>query len=220
MAEQPDCGGSDDSSSSAGRHGRRKGSEKEPQPQLQAWLQQEQALPAAEADQHARQLALVFGSQQAALDSLPTTFEWCHSRGLTGLQTAQLLDRIVCARQDNVVQFAAAVQPVWQQMDSYIGAWAEQERQAGDSKLRKHTSLAEVLRSSKDAARALSLPPGHVGAWLAAVSQRLPAVAIGRMLLVMPNVVVGHPSTASADISWAADVLGMADPAAFCARAP
>ena len=38
-----------------------------PQPQLQAWLQQ-QGVPAAKADQYARRLAHVFGSQQAALD--------------------------------------------------------------------------------------------------------------------------------------------------------
>ena len=192
----------------------------EPQPQLQAWLQQDQGLPAAEADQHARRLALVFGSQQAALDGLPATFEWCRSRGLTGLQAAQLLDRIAMQRQENVVQFAALVQPVWQQMEGYIVAWAEQQRQAGGSTLRKNTSLAEALCSSETAAQALGMPPGHVEAWLAAVNQRLPAAAISRLLLTRPDVVKSSPTTALAAISWAADVLGVADPAAFFVKAP
>ena len=191
----------------------------EPQPQLQAWLQQEQALPAAEADQHARRLALVFGSQQAALDSLPATFEWCRSRGLTGLQTAQLLDHIAKARRDNVVQFATLVQPVWQQMESYIAAWAEPLRRAG-ARLPTHTSLAEVLGSSEAAVGALGMPPGHVEAWLTAVSQRLPAVTIGRLLLTAPHVVCSSPATALAAINWAVDVLGVADLAAFFAAAP
>ena len=192
----------------------------EPQPQLQAWLQQEQGLSAKAADQHARRLALVFGSQQAALDSLPATFEWCRSRGLTGLQTAQLLDRIAELRRENVVQFGALVQPVWQQLEGYIAAWAEQERQAGDSKMRKNTSLAEVLCGNEVAAAALAVPPGHVEAWLAAVSQRLPKAAIGRLLLSMPNMVCSSPATALAAIRWAADVLGVADPAAFFVKAP
>ena len=192
----------------------------EPQPQLEAWLQQEQGLPAKAADQHARRLARVFGSQQAALDSLPATFEWCRSQGLTGLQTAHLLDRIAFKRRDNVVQFATLVQPVWQQVDSYIAAWAEQQRQAGGSRLRKNTSLAEALCSRDIAADALVMPPGHVEAWLAAVSQRLPAAAIGRLLLAQPNMISGSPATALAAISWAADVLGVADPAAFFVKGP
>ena len=192
----------------------------EPQPQLEAWLQQEQGLPAKAADQHARRLALVFGSQQAALDSLPATFEWCRSRGLTGLQTAQLLDHIAKMRRESVVQFAAHLQPVWQQMESYIAAWAEQQRQVGDSKLRKNTCLAEVLCSNKKAAQALGMPPGHVEAWLVAVSQRLPAAAIGRLLLSHPNMVCSSPATALAAIRWAADVLGVADLAALLTKAP
>ncbi|PRW50766.1 transcription termination factor mitochondrial [Chlorella sorokiniana] len=156
---------------------------------------------------------------QAALDGLPATFEWCRSRGLTGLQTAQLLDDIAKKQKKNVVQFAALVQPVWQLMDSYVAAWAEQQQQAGDSKLRKHTSLAEALCGNATAAEALGMPPGHVEAWLAAVSERLPAAAIGGLLLGMPGVVCGGLDTAPAAISWAVNVLGVADPAAFFAAA-
>ncbi len=197
----------------------RKGSEKEPQPQLQAWLQQEQGLSAADADRHARRLALVFGSQQAALDSLPATFEWCNSRGLSGPQTAQLLDRIAKKRRENVVQFAALVQPVWQLMDSHIAAYVEPLRQAG-ARLPKHTSLAGVLCGNKTAFLALVMPPGHAEAWLAAVSRQLPAAALGKLLLTLPNVANSSPATASAAISWAAEVLGVADPAAMFARMP
>ncbi|PRW51139.1 guanine deaminase [Chlorella sorokiniana] len=159
------------------------------------------------------------GASQAALDSLPATFEWCRSRGLTGPQTAKLLDHVANKSYKSVVQFAALVQPVWQLMDSYVAAWAEQQHQAGDSKQRKHTSLAEALRDSTVAAAALGMPPGHVEAWLAAVSQQLPAAAIGGLLLGMPNVVCGGLDTAPAAISWAVNVLGVADPAAFFAAA-
>ena len=190
------------------------------QPQLQAWLQQEQGLPSKAADQHARRLAHIFGSQQAALDGLPATFEWCRSQGLTGLQTAKVLDHIAKKRRENVVRFATSVQPVWQQLEGYIAAWAEQQLQAGDSRLRKNTSLAEVLCSNSEAAQALGMPPGHVEAWLAAVSQRLPAAAIGRLLLAQPHVVSGSPTTALTAIRWAADVLGVADLAALLAKAP
>ncbi len=161
----------------------------------------------------------MFGSQQAALDSLPATFEWCRSRGLTGKQTAQLLDFIASQRQANVVQFAALVQPVWQLLDSHIAAYVEPLRQAG-ARLPRHTSLARVLRSSETAALALVLPPGHVEAWLAVVGEQLPAAGIGRLLTTLPNVVVGSPATALAAISWVADVLGVADPAAFFAASP
>ncbi|KAI7841231.1 hypothetical protein COHA_005068 [Chlorella ohadii] len=212
-----DCSGS--SSITAGKKASRRGSEKEAQPQLQAWLQQEQGLAAADADQHARRLALVFGSQQTALDGLPATFEWCHSRGLKALQTAQLLDRIANKRQENVVQFAALVQPVWQLMDSHIAAYVEPLRQAG-ARLPKHTSLAEMLCGNKQAAEALGMPPGHVEAWLAAVGQQLPAAVIGRLLLGAPAVVAGSPATALAAIGWAVNVLGAADPAALLAQAP
>ncbi|PRW50952.1 hypothetical protein C2E21_5331 [Chlorella sorokiniana] len=180
---------SNGNSSSAGKRVKRKGSEKQPQPQLQAWLQQEQGLSAKAADQHARRLALVFGSQQAALDGLPAVFKWCRSRGLTGLQTAQLLNNIAGKQQKNVVQFATLAQPVWQLIDSYIAAHIEPLRQAG-ARLPKHTSLAEALCSSSEAATVLSMPPGHVEAWLAAISQQLPAAAIGRLLLGMPHVEV------------------------------
>ncbi len=191
----------------------------EPQPQLQAWLQQEQGLSAADADQHARRLALVFGSQQAALDGLPATFEWCRSQGLSGPRAAQLLNRIAKRRRESVVQFAALVQPVWQVLDSHIAAYVEPLRQAG-ARLPKHTSLAGVLRSSSAAADALSMPPGHVEAWLAAVSEQMPAAAVGRLLLSLPNAVCGKPATAEAAISWAADVLGLAEPVDFFARVP
>ncbi len=194
-------------------------STEEAQPQLQTWLQQEQGLKAADADQHARRLALVFGSQQAALDGLPTTFEWCRSRGLKGSETVQLLDRIALARWENVVQFAALVQPVWQLLDSHIAAYVEPLRQAG-ARLPKHTSLAGVLCGSESAALALVMPPGHVEAWLAAVGQQLPAAAIGRLLVSLPNVVTGSPATVAAAISWAVNVLGAADPAAFFAVSP
>ena len=70
------------------------------------------------------------------------------------------------------------------------------------------------------AADALVMPPGHVEAWLTAVSQRLPAVAIGRLLLAMPHVVSGSPRVALAAISWATDVLGVTDPAAFLVKPP
>ncbi|PRW50983.1 zinc finger ZZ-type and EF-hand domain-containing 1 [Chlorella sorokiniana] len=206
------------SSINAGKPARRKGSEKEPQPQLQAWLQQEQGLSAKAADQHARRLARVFGSQQAALDGLPATFQWCRSHGLTGLQAAQLLDRIAKKRPANVVQFAALVQPVWQLMDSYIAAHIEPLRQAG-AMLPKHTSLAEVLCSSPNVVPALGMPPGHVEAWLAAVSERLTAATIGSLLVGMPNVVCGSPTTTVAAISWAVSVLGAQDPAAFFSAA-
>ena len=148
------------------------------QPQLQAWLQQKQGLLTEAADQHARRLAHIFGSQQAALDSLPATFEWCRSRGLTGLQTAQLLDRIAELRRENVVQFGALVQPVWQQLEGYIAAWAEQQRQVGDSRLRKNTSLAEVLCSNKEAAQTLGRPAMWRPSWrLSASDCRLQPLA-------------------------------------------
>ncbi|PRW50832.1 transcription termination factor mitochondrial [Chlorella sorokiniana] len=190
------------------------------QPRLQAWLQQEQGLSAADADEHARRLALVFGSQQAALDGLPATFEWCCSRGLTGLQTAQLLDHIANKSHKSVAQFAALVQPVWQLMDSYVAAWAEQQHQAGGSKQRKHISLAKALCSNPEAAKTLAAPAGHVEAWLAAVSEQLPAAAVGSLLLGMPNVVCGGIDKGPAVISWAASELGVTDPAAFFARSP
>ncbi len=209
--------GSKDSSNNLSRP-RNRSRTAEPQPQLQAWLQQEQGLSAAKADQHARRLGHIFGSQQAALDSLPATFEWCRSRGLSGGQTAQLLDGIAKTRRENVVQFAALVQPVWQLLDSHIAAYVEPLRQAG-GRLPKHTSLAGVLRGNEAAAQALCMPPGHVEAWLAAVSEQLPAAAVGRLLLNLPNAVAGSPATAAAAVSWAADVLGVADPAAFFVRA-
>ncbi len=221
--QQPDerhgSGGSSSKQADATKQRKRLGSEKEPQPQLQAWLQQEQGLQAADADQHARRLALVFGSQQAALDSLPATFEWCRSRGLSCKQTAQLLDRIAYTQCDNVVQFAALVQPVWQLLDGYIAAYVEPLRQA-DTRLPKHTSLAEVLRSSDTAALALSMQAGHVQAWLGAVSEQLPAAGLGQLLLILPTVVCASPATAAAAISWAADVLGVTELAAFLTRAP
>ncbi|PRW51094.1 mitochondrial transcription termination factor-like family-3 [Chlorella sorokiniana] len=180
----------------------------EPQPQLQAWLQQEQGLPAEAAGLHARRLALVFGSQQAALDGLPATFEWCRSRGLTGLQTAQLLDDIAKCQRDSVVQFAALVQPVWQLMDSYVAAWAEQQQQAGDSKQRKHTSLAEAL-CSKKTAEALGVSPGHVEAWLAArnldsLLQALgwPAEQARQLVLKQPVILAPSPDTVQASLAW------------------
>ncbi|PRW50977.1 FAD-linked oxidase [Chlorella sorokiniana] len=222
-ARQP--GRPDNSSSSGGSGPAKRGRAgsashaQQPQTHLQAWLQQEQGLPAEAADQHACRQALVFGSQQAALDSLPATFEWCRSRGLTGLQTAQLLDGIAKKSHKCVVQFAALVQPVWQLMDSYVAAWAEQQQQAGDSRLRKHTSLAEALCGHAKAAEALGMPPGHVEAWLAAVSEQLPAAAVGGLLLGMPSVVCGGLDKGPAAISWAVNVLGVADPAAFFAAA-
>ncbi len=212
-------GSGSSSSSSAGKKASRRGSEKEPQPQLQDWLKQEQGLQAADADQYARHLALVFGSQQAALHSLPATFEWCRSRGLSGLETAQLLDRIAFKRQDSVVQFAALVQPVWQLLDSHITAYVEPLRQAG-ARLPKHTSLAGVLRGKSAAAEALGMPPGHVEAWLAAVGERLPAAAVGRLLTTHPEAVVGSPATALAAISWVVTELGAADPAGLIAASP
>jgi hypothetical protein len=108
---------------------------------------------------------------------------------------------------------------VWQLIDSYIAVWVEQLRRVG-ARLPKHTSLAEVLCSSKAVVEALSMPPGHVEAWLAAVGKQLPAAAIGRLLLRMPNVVSSSPATALAAISWAVSELGVTDPAAFFIRAP
>ncbi len=193
---------------------------REPQPQLQAWLQQQQGLPAAEADEYARRLSEIYETQQAALEGLPTTFEWCRSRGLTGLQVAQLLDGIGKKRRESVKHFAAEATPAWQLMDSHIAAYVEQLRQAGDRKLRKRSSLAGVLCSSGKATEALGMPPRHVEAWLAAVSEQLGDAAVGRLVLSNPIVVTATHSTALAAVSWAADVLGVADPAAFFARAP
>ena len=211
-------GGSGSGGSGSSPARRRRGPKshtEEPQPQLQAWLRQ-QGVPAAKADQHARRLAHVFGSQQAALDGLPATFEWCRSQGLTGLQATALLDRIARKRHESVVQFAATVQHDWQQIDSCIAACVQA---AGGSKRLTHTSLAEKLGSSPDYAESLGMPPGHVEAWLAAVSERLPAPAIGRLLLSSPDVVTASPATALAALGWAADEVEVADPAAFFAVA-
>lgn len=191
----------------------------EPQPQLQAWLQQQQGLAASEADQSARRLVRVFGSQQAALDGVPATFEWCRGQGLTGPQTAALLDRIASRRHDNVVQFASTAQANWKLLDSCIATYIEPLDAAG-ARLPKHTSLAGVPSGGLDAVQALQMPPGHVAAWLAAIGERLSDTAIGRLLLRHPSLVSGSPDTAVAAIDWAERALGPRDPAAFFAVVP
>lgn len=64
------------------------------------------------------------------------------------------------------------------------------------------------------------MPPGQMESWLVAVSQQLPAAAIGRLLLCAPNVDSGSPTTAQRAMSLAVDVLGVSDPAAFCVDSP
>ena len=190
----------------------------DPQPRLQAWLQQEQGLSADKADWHARRLAQVFGSEQAALDDLPATFARCRGPGnkdMTGLQAAELLDRIAETRWENVVNFSSTAQVDWQLIDEYICAFVERLVQAG-KQLPKHTCLAEVLCSSPAAAQALRTPPGHVAAWLEAVQQRLPGADLGAMLVSLPSMVTGDPTTTSlATIGWVEESLRPNDLAAF-----
>ena len=187
----------------------------DPQPLLQAWLQRdEQGLSAEEADWHARRLAHVFGSEQAALDVLPATYAWCRDdQGLSGLQTAQVLDRIAKDRWENVVKFSGTAQMDWQLIDEYICAFVGRLVQAG-KQLPKHTRLAEVMCSSPAAANALRTPPGHVAAWLEAVQQRLPAADLGAMLLSNPALVTVAPATSVAVINWVEAALRPRDLAA------
>ena len=87
--------------------------------------------------------------------------------------------------------------------------------QAG-KQLPKHTCLAEVLCSSPAAAQALRTPPGHVAAWLEAVQQRLPGADLGAMLVSLPSMVTGDPTTTSlATIGWVEESLRPNDLAAF-----
>ena len=195
----------------------------QPQPALQSWLEKEQQFEPAAADQHARRLAAVFGGdQQAALASLPATFAWCTSQGLSGLQTAQLLDRIAKKRRDSVVSFAATAQRDWQLIEPYIAAHVRWRQQAGEQ-LPKHASLADVLQSRRDAARMLALAPGHVAAWLGAVSKQLTDAAyVGRLVLPQPLALTADMKTTLAVLRWFGEALGVppAELAAFAARSP
>lgn len=178
---------------SPAKRGRRRYAE-EPQPQLQAWLQQ-QGLAEAAAEWYARRLVIPFsGSQRAALEGLPAMFEWCRTKGLTGPEAAQVLGYIGGHRRENVVQFATTAALDWQLMDSKIQACIKQLRVAG-KRLPKNTSVAGVLRTNTVAAAvALAMPPGHVSAWLEAVGQRFTDAAMGRLLVSGPGVVRGSPA--------------------------
>ena len=226
VSSSGDSSGSSSGDGSGAGHGSRRSSRPGPrthtadqQPQLHAWLQQEQGLLPGEADSYARRFALVFGSQQAALMGLPATFDWCRSQGLSGLQTAEVLDRIAGKRPQNVINFASTAQHDWQLIDGCISVCVQQRQHAG-ARLPKHTSLAGVLCSWHDAARALGMPPGHVGGWLGAVGHHLPAADIGAMLARSPLVLTGRPATALAAIDWAAEVLRPASMARFLRGAP
>lgn len=214
--EDYDASRSNGSSSPAGRRMGRPSSFDLPQLQLQAWLQ-EQGLQKADAATQARRLALVFGSEEAALADLPATFAWCCGRGLTGPQTAALLSRVASLRRESVMQFAATAQRDWQLIDGYIAAYIKQQELV--SRLIKHSCLADLLRSSPHAARALSMPPNHVPEWLIAVRQHLPTATIGRLLLSSPMVATGSPQTAVAAIAWATRRLGVTDLGAFFSAA-
>ena len=209
-----------DGSEPTGRQLRRDGrlsQTADPQPLLQAWLQRKQGLPAKGADQHARRLTWVFDSEQAALDSLPATFAWCRgpdNKDMTGLQTAQLLDRIARKRRENSVKFFSTAQVDWQLIDCCIRAYAERLDPDG-KQLPKNTRLAEVLCSSSAAAQALGMRPGHVAAWLEAVQQRLPAADLGAMLLRSPALVTADPTNSVAVIDWVEEALRPNDLAAF-----
>ena len=208
--------------SSTGRRRGRAGHTAEPQPDLQAWLQKLQGLAAADAAQHARRLAHIFGGdQQAALASLPATFEFCRSQGLSGLETAQLLDRIAQRRHENVARFATTAQLDWQLLDGCIAAHVLLLQQAGE-RLPKHASLASLLRSSKDAAQVLAMPPGHVDDWVKALSALLPDAAdVGRLLLAKPQAARTPPETTLAVLRWFVEALGVppAELAAFVSKA-
>ena len=194
----------------------------EPQPELQAWLEL-QGLTAADADWHARRLARIFGGdQQAALASLPATFEFCRSRGLSGLESARLLDRIAQKRHENVVSFATTAQLDWLQMDGCIAAYVRRRQQAGE-RLPKHDSLASLLRQdgSTDAAQALA-SPRRVADWVKALSALLPDAAdVGRLLLAKPQAARTPPETTLAVLRWFVEALGVppAELAAFVSKA-
>ena len=193
----------------------------EPQPELQAWLEL-QGLTAADADWHARRLARIFGGdQQAALASLPATFEFCRSRGLSGLESARLLDRIAQKRHENVVSFATTAQLDWLQMDGCIAAYVRRRQQAGE-RLPKHASLASLLRQdgSTDAAQALA-SPRRVADWVKALSALLPDAAdVGRLLLGKPQAARTPPETTLAVLRWFVEALGVppAELAGYAAR--
>ncbi|KAL4447879.1 hypothetical protein ABPG75_005098 [Micractinium tetrahymenae] len=197
-----------------------------------------QGVPAKEAGRIAERLAAAFGGdQQAALLSLPATFAWCRGRQLssgrclTGLEVAWRLYRIARRRRENVTNFAGTARPDWQLIDSYIEVHLRQQEQkqqqeeeeegvGGGGKLRRHASLADALRGDASAALALVRPPGHVKAWLTAVTQHMSRADVGALLLAQPKVVTGSPETPLASISWAQRELGVTDVSAFFRRAP
>ena len=193
----------------------------EPQPELQAWLEKDQGLTRTDADQHARRLVAVFGGdQQAALASLPTTFAWCTSRGLSGLQTAQLLGRIAKKRRDSVVSFAATAQRDWQLIEPYIAVHVQRLRQA-EKQLPKHASLAALVCGRGGAAMMLATPPGHVASWLAAVGKQLPDAAdVGRLVIGSPFILAANPQTTLAALRWCVEALSVqpAQLAAYAAK--
>lgn len=166
-----------------------------------------------EADSHAKRLVLLFGGDEAAaLASLPATFEWCCSQGLSGVQTAQLLGRIGRSRHDSVVNFATTAQLDWQRLSGYISERAEQQRQEG-KRLSKHASLGSLLVKNMVAAQALAAPPGHVAAWLAAVGQHLTTAGLGKILAVHPHLVTAKPSKTLRAMDWAASKWAASQPA-------
>lgn len=178
-----------------------------PCPQLQAWLEVEQGLPAGDAEAAAWQLALAYQSEQAALAGLPATFEFCRSRQLTGPEAAQLLCGIAKLRWSNISSFASSAQLDWLLLERYFDAHVKQLRQEGQ-RLPKHLSFASMLRSNKSAARALVMQPGHLQRWLDAVGERLSAADICAVLAKEPEVVSAAPEKAAAALDWAASQLG------------
>lgn len=184
--------------------------ERVPCPQLQAWLEAEQGLPAKHAADAAWKLSLAFQSEQAALASLPAAFAFCRSQQLSGPEAAAVLCHIARFRRENVVEFASHVQPVWLLLDTFFAAYVEERRQQ-HKRLPMHLTLGRMMCSNSLSAQALVMPPGHVQRWLDAVSRRLSAADLGAVLAKQPEVVSAVPEKAVATMDWAVQVLGVPD---------
>ncbi|PRW33139.1 2OG-Fe(II) oxygenase family [Chlorella sorokiniana] len=172
-----------------------------PCPQLQAWLEREQGLPAKQAAEAAWQLALAFQSEQAALAGLPAAFAFCRSQQLSGPEAAAVLCSVAKLRRENVAEFAANTQPVWLLLDSCFAAYVEERRQQR-KRLPEHLTLGSMLRSNLPAAVALVMQPGHVQRWLDTVGTQLSAADVGAMVAKQPEIVCSSPHKAVAAVAW------------------
>jgi hypothetical protein len=141
---------------------------------------------------------------------LPAAFAFCRSQQMSGPGAAAVLCYIARFRRENVVEFAAHVQPVWLLLDSCFAAYVK-EREAATKRLPEHLSLSSMMGSNVSAAVALTLPPGRVTKWLDAVGTRLSAADIGVVLAKQPEAVTAAPEKAVAALDWAADVLAPRD---------